>query len=37
MKKKTIFLEGDFIFRNMGKTGRIVYALGNYDREGAKF
>jgi hypothetical protein len=26
-----------FLYGNMGKMGRIVYALGNYDRKGAKF
>jgi hypothetical protein len=35
MKKKNNFYRRTY--GNMGKTGRIVYALGNYDREGAKF
>jgi hypothetical protein len=36
MKKKQ-FLKKEMTYENMGKMGRIVYALGNYDREGAKF
>lgn len=34
MKKKTIFIDYPIGY-DMGKMGRIVHTLGNYDRGGA--